>query len=646
MRIYTLKRVLLVALIVIFIVPAFSQKKKNEANTAILLPGLSINASRLFENTTGLNFHIMDSAVLSNFQNRMLTDLITQQTSIQVQSYIPGNLATVTFRGTSPNHTGFLWNGISLNPVNNGQTDLSLLPVALFDRIYILHGGASSVFGEGNIGGGIHLVNEPDFMERKTLNAGIEYGSFQSMRTSLTAELSGSKWSLRAGGFLVSAKNAFPFTNRTLPEEPTDTLDNAGQKGMGLIGTFSCNLKDNNVVILDMWYQFMDREIPGNLVYSMENADQYDRFLRGMITWRKSFTRSVLHVKAAYFNDYVHYTELHEDFPEYDFDVESRIETWTAEVSDKHRLSERFELHSSGVVRYAKVRSGYFPEAKDQLQGSVFLAAICKFPGAGWKMDLNLHQGWTEDYDEPFTPSFGAEGPLGRYLLVKMNVSHNFRSPTLNERYWQPGGNPQLDPEKSWNEEITWCLKDAKEALPFLHELSVTFFHSLVKDWIRWVPGPDDPYMWTPQNVQKVRAAGLESRAGLGLEIRKMNVYGNVSYSFTRSVNENKDEPTYRMQLPYVAEHTGIINAGIGYGHFSFDYTQSFTGERSTVADHSETLPPFSIGRIRIGYGWNLKKCLLDFHFRIDNLFNVEYQMVQYYPNPGISFTGGVSLKM
>lgn len=645
MSIYTLKRVLLVWVILALFAPAYAQKGQG-ADTAIMLPEVSINASRLFDNTTGLTVRMIDSAVLSSYQNRMLTDLLTQQTSIQVQSYNPGNLSTLTFRGTSSNHTGFLWNGISLNPVINGLTDLSLLPVALFDRIYILHGGASSVFGEGNIGGGIHLVNEPDFLKRKTLNAAIEYGSFQSFRSSLTAAFSGPKWSLRAGGFLISANNAFPYVNDTKPDKPTDTLDNASQDGMGFIGTFSGNLKKNNVLILDLWYQFMDREIPGSLVYTMENADQYDRFLRGMITWRKTFSSSVLHFKAAYFNDYLQYTECYEDFPEYDLDVESRMQTWTGEISGKYGLSDRIELHSAGVVRYAKVRSGYFPEMKDQLQGSILLAAIYKFPKAGWKVDMNLHQGWTEYYDEPFTPSFGAEGSLGRFLLMKMNVSHNFRSPTLNERYWQPGGNPDLKPEKSWNEEITLCLNKDNEDLPVINTLSVTAFHSMINDWIRWVPEPDDPYLWSPQNVQKVRAAGLEGRAGIEWSVRKMNTHLQASYSFTRSVNENKEASNYKKQLPYVAEHTGTINAGIRYGSAFLEYTQSFAGSRATVEDHSNALPPYSIGRLRVGYAWSLTKCILDFHFRIDNLFNVDYQVVQYYPNPGRSFTGGVNLKM
>ncbi|MBP6978036.1 MAG: TonB-dependent receptor [Bacteroidales bacterium] len=628
---------------VIFILYAYAQK---ESDTAVLLPEVSVNASRLFENTTGLTVHTCDSTVLANFQNRMLTDLITQQTSLQVQSYNPGNLATISFRGTSSNHTGFLWNGISLNPVSSGMTDLSLLPVALFDRIYILHGGASSVFGEGNIGGGIHLVNEPDFIKHKEIRAGIEFGSFQSLRSSLTAELSGPKWSLRAGGFLVTAENAFPFTNDTQPDKPIDTMNHARQKGMGLMGTFSCNLKKHSVLVVDLWYQFMDREIPGSLMYRLENADQHDRFVRSMITWRKTLTRSVLNVKAAYFNDYLHYTELYTDYPEFDIDAKSWVQTFTGEVSDKFRLSDRIELHGTALARYAKVKSGYYTETKDQFQGSLFLAAIYTFTGVGWKMDLNLHQGWTEDYAEPFTPSFGAEGPLFRFLNMKMNISHNFRSPTLNERYWQPGGNPDLKPEKSWNEEITFYVNDHKEALPVVRILSVTFFHSMINDWIRWVPLTDDPYMWSPQNVQKVRSAGLESRVALGWEAGKFDTFFQASYSFTRSINENKESPEFKKQLPYVAEHTGLITAGIAYSKAFLDYTQTFTGSRATVEDHSEMLPRFSIGRLRIGYGWDLKKCILDFYFRIDNVFNVDYQVVRYYPNPGISFTGGVGLKV
>ena len=611
-------------------------------DTTIHLPEVSVRASWLFEKTTGLNIRIIDSVVHSAYKNRMLTDLIAQQTSIQVQSYNPGNLSTVTFRGTSANHTGFLWNGISLNPVNNGQTDLSLLPVSLFDKVYILHGGTSPVFGEGNIGGGIHLTNEPDFRKQTDLEAGVEYGSFHSLRSNLTMLFSNASWYFRAGAFLLSAGNDFPYTDNTRQDRPQDTLDNAVQKGMGIMGTAAHAMKGNNMLILNLWYQFMDREIPGSLIYRLENADQYDRFLRGMLTWKKTSAHSITHVRAAYFSDYLQYTEKNEAFPEFDIDSKIRTHTLTTEVSNKYRLSERFELNGSGLMRFSEVSSGYFTETKDQLQGSVSLAAKYLFPKAGWKIDLNLHQGWTEDYDEPFTPSLGLEGPAGRYLMMKMSVSHNFRSPTLNERYWQPGGNPDLKPEKSWNEEITLGLNPDRMHLPVLKVISVTYFHSMIVDWIRWVPDPDDPWFWSPRNVQQVRSTGAESRLELARNVGKVNACLVASYSFTRSLNENKEADNYRKQLPYVAEHMGMINARISYGNAFVDYTQSFTGSRATVEDHSESLPAFSVGRLRLGCGWDLKDCILDLYFRIDNLFDVDYQVIQYYPNPGRAFSGGM----
>ncbi len=615
-------------------------------DTTIHLPEVSVQAPWLFEHTTGLNIRIIDSVAYSAFRNRALADLIAQQTSIQIQSYNPGNLSTVTFRGTSANHTGFLWNGILLNPVNNGQTDLSLLPVSLFDKVYILHGGTSPVFGEGNIGGGIHLTNEPDFRKQKGLNAGIEFGSFRSLRSNLTISLSNDNWYFRANAFLISAGNDFPYTDNTKQDQPQDTLDNAVQKGLGLMGTVAHTMKGNNLLMLNIWYQFMDREIPGSLTYRLENADQYDRFLRGMLTWKKTLARSIVHVRTAYFNDYLHYTEQNAAFPEYDIDSKIQTQTLTTEVSEKYRLSQRFELTGTGVLRFSKVSSGYFPEMKDQLQGSVFLAAKYLFPKQEWKIDLNLHQGWTEDYDEPFTPSLGMEGPTGRYLMMKLSVSHNFRSPTLNERYWQPGGNPELKPEKSWNEEITLCLNPEKMHLPLLKVLSVTYFHSMIDDWIRWVPDPDDPWFWSPQNVQRVRSTGMESRLELTRNVGKISASLMASYSYTRSLNKNKEADTYRKQLPYVAEHMGMINARIGYSRAFMDYTQSFTGSRATVEDHSESLPAFSVGRLRLGCGWDLKVCNFDLYFRMDNVFDVDYQVIQYYPNPGRAFYGGVELKI
>jgi iron complex outermembrane receptor protein len=638
-----LRYILLNLLAITTALAVFSQNEP-ENDTVINLPEVHIQASQLLENSTGLTIRLIDSSICSDYATETLADLITQKTAVHVQSYNPGNLATVTFRGTTSNHTGFYWNGISLSPSNNGITDLSLLPVALFERIHILYGPSSSVFGEGNIGGGFHMANESHFHKEQSFKAAIDYGSFHTLRTSLVGKFSTPVWSLRTGAFMIDARNDFKYTNDQKADQPVETMDNSRQKGFGILQTISRRFGRYQTVMLDFWYQQMEREIPGSLLYPSENADQYDRFTRGIITWEKTGLRTILQAKGAFFNDFMHYTDIYSDYPEFSIDSKMQTQTWTGEVIGKHKLSKSMEVHGTGSVRYSTVKADYYDAKKDQLQGSLFVSLKWFMPMDGWKTALNLRQGWTQDYKEPFTPSLGIEGPIGEWINLQANVSRNFRSPTLNERYWQPGGNPGLKPETSWNEEITLVLGNPSDQLLLMDLLSVTFYHSMINDWIQWVPEPDDPYLWKPQNVQEVRAYGMESHLDLSQAAGKLLIAFNGSYTYSRSIDQSEESATFREQLSYVPEHKGVLDLTLALRDLSVDYTHTFTGERATVSDHSEILPAYSLGRIMIGYQLPLGKFDFGFQFRIENLWNVSYQVIRYYPNPGRSFSVGLQV--
>ena len=99
----------------------------------------------------GQKIQRINSTTLLQFRFGLLTDLLQFNTPLAFKSYGPGQLATVSFRGTSANHTAVLWNGIDINQPNLGQTDFSTLPVAGFDRLV----GAVWFVGEcGGVGRG------------------------------------------------------------------------------------------------------------------------------------------------------------------------------------------------------------------------------------------------------------------------------------------------------------------------------------------------------------------------------------------------------------------------------------------------------------------------------------------------------------
>ncbi|MCD4678755.1 MAG: Plug domain-containing protein, partial [Bacteroidales bacterium] len=141
------------------------------------LPIVDIIASRLDEYTIGLNHEQIDSLSLTYYRTSSLASVLGDLTPIFIKSYGVGSLSTISFRGTAAHHSGVYWNGFNLNPANIGMSDLSLFPLAFFESVEILYGGASSLYGSGNIGGGLHLKNSPVFCKMKKFDVELAYGS-------------------------------------------------------------------------------------------------------------------------------------------------------------------------------------------------------------------------------------------------------------------------------------------------------------------------------------------------------------------------------------------------------------------------------------------------------------------------------------
>ncbi len=88
----------------------------------------------------------------------------------------------------------------------------------------------------------------------------------------------------------------------------------------------------------------------------------------------------------------------------------------------------------------------------------------------------------------PLSFSLGAEYHLlpSDRLYLKTSVSSNHHFPTLNDLYFQPGGNPNLRPEGSLSQELGLVFNRKGGAGGF--SMDVTGYHARVNDWIIWLP--------------------------------------------------------------------------------------------------------------------------------------------------------------
>jgi len=456
-------------------------------------------------------------------------------------------------------------------------------------------------------------------------------GSFGEYNASGIFEVTDNKWYSKTALLYNTAKNNFKYEN-LYGEELNQ--ENAAFDQIGLLQDIYKMIGKRGIVGLSWWYQKNEREIPATLTSKSSDAFQEDKSLRASVSYKQYFNRGQLNIKSAYLDDYLHYQDP-DTIPRLTIDSEISSLKSINELDFEYEVLDGFVVNIGSNFSYEEGRSDNYTGDAIQRQYSVFASWLQKLPIPGWKMNLNLRQDYYNNLNSPFLYALNFDGKIWKWFSGKISISKNFRIPTFHDRYWEPGGNPDLQPEESENMEASLIFEGGKKVgLKF----SFTGYSSKVDNWILWVP---DGLLWSPQNVQKVWARGFEINGNTTFQIYKVKTIISGGYTFARSTNEIKQGPndnSYQKQLLYVPEHNYYFNTSFAIKGFVLNYNQSYTGLRYTTLDNNEYLPAYTIGNFTLRKDFPFKRHMLGFQFDINNIWNKKYQAVLYYPMPGRSY--------
>jgi iron complex outermembrane receptor protein len=258
-------------------------------------------------------------------------------------------------------------------------------------------------------------------------------------------------------------------------------------------------------------------------------------------------------------------------------------------------------------------------------------------------MLLYLRQELVDNNLSPFLPSLGFNIIPSRKAGLKLhfNAYRNYRYPTLNDRYWAEGGNPNLDQEKAWGVEggINW-QKDIKG---WKLEADATAYRMWVDNWILWQPSAFG--YWSPVNVRKVHSTGVEARLRLERRWDRWFLLFRANYQYnipTVAASNTGSDASAGKDLIYSPRHIANATVKVSYRGIYINYTQFYTGSRYSTSDNLGKLPAYTTGDITIGK--NVKKILkgLDIYLNIANLWNAEYQNFAWRPMPGRAYYAGI----
>ncbi len=604
--------------------------------TLYLLP-VTISSTKSDLQQTTSHTELLDTSSYSRLTSSSIADLLNRESGLFVKSYGAGALATVSLRGSAAAHTAVYWNGFNIQSPMHGVADLSLIPAFLTDNIKLQYGGNGPLGGSGSLGGAIHLKQSNIYNNGLSVELLSTAGSFNHFREGVALGYGGKKFTNQTRYYHEQSKNNFPFRREFDFDKIIVHQKHAAYytNGFSQDNTFQTG---NHQFGIHAFYIQSFKEIPPLMNATISTAEQEDRNAHISANWQLNKKLFTFNLHAGYLTEQLNYNDSITKLT-----AKSNSMTALVEASIFFHLFKNHELTFSINGNETKARAdGYeFYKYRDQLTPSgSYLFKLRKRISILLGISKELAQG----NELPFLPSAGINYLFKNYFSVKANAAFVYRLPTLNDLYWQPGGNQNLKSEKGFVSDASLNFLLNRNNIDI--ELKTGVFNNKINNWIIWLPGENQ--IWSPDNVNRVWSRGLEVSGQLAYTFNKITFRCKANYEYVLSTNEkvrNDAMASLDKQLIYTPRIQSKIISSIIFHGYELHYNHSYTSYRYVTSDNNQFLTPYTVAELGLLKTFSLKHILLQWNFTVENVWDENYQMIAFYAMPGRHYETGILLK-
>ncbi|MBV8328743.1 TonB-dependent receptor [Chryseobacterium sp.] len=543
-----------------------------------------------------------------------LSDLLRFQSQIYIKENGRGAVSSPSFRGTTAQQTAFVWNGININSSFLGQGDINNIPAFGYDQIGVKSGGGSVIYGSGAIGGSIHLNNTLDFNKGFHASLFSEAASFNTYNNFVKGSYSNEKFSFKVSGNYITSEN-----NYEVPEFVVGSTSFINTNGRYY--NTSVNIGASYKIAAHQTISWQNQTFDASQHYPVFEANgnktKYKaQTLRSLISWDINKTNISNSLKAAYTEDNFQY------FSDITLPKSSGAtgKNYIFKNDFNYFITPKINVNAIGEFQVNK-GEGYQTGFGTISRNIGSLAGLIRyFATTDIRLEAGIKKDFIENVSSPVLYSFSGKWKALAWYQVGINFSKNFRYPSFNDLYWQPGGNLDLRPEASNNIDMN-------------HEFSfgnlkiiLSPYYMNTKDLISWLPTSNG--YWAPFNIARTESYGLESQAMWAKSFGKHILKLNAGYTYSKSID--KDTQKQRMYVPL---HKAVGNIEYQYDFLTLYAQGLFNGLTYTTSDErrATAIDPYFILNTGISADI-LKKYTLG--FKINNITNTVYQTVMDYPMP------------
>ncbi len=544
---------------------------------------------------------------LSQYSGDNIGEILTENGLVFVKATAGGGLSTLSIRGGNAEQSTVYWNGMSLQNILNGNVDMNLLPSLAFDQVE-MNSYQSSNSGSGSIAGSINLRNKGIDTSRLLISQ-LGFGTFGRIQASAKWNSYGKKSLRSLTLFTNSAKNNYNYP--ALGGDSLRQLKHAQFRTNGVLVHQQIFLKRSNPLNIRAWFQSTDRQIAPTMLEAVSTKNQMEQTIRIQADWSKTANKNELKVNSGIFLENFDYQDsLSKIFANYKYVNSSLMGHFLHKYNSK--LSVGFDLESRLFQAFADT----FYD-RNRIEFSQAFHASYKTSKMRIQTSVRMVE-YTNNADLPILGSLKVFRKLSKRIKAMALVSSNYRMPTFNNLFWNPGGNENLVSERSVNSEFN-LMYEGKQL-----EIRFTGFDNYIKDQIRWLPGSRGYFEATQVRGQTQWNRGLEISGTWS--VKPFNLFANATV-----VNSTLADTSLwsGLQQTFVPRFQG--NAGLRYTvkKWTFEYSNWFISKRFTDKENTEFLPSIFINSIRV-----MRKVKdLTISLSIKNIDNHYYTVMPYMPN-------------
>lgn len=567
--------------------------------------------------SNGYKVTVLNDSVIRKNGNS-LTDLLRFNTNIYFKENGYGMVSSPSFRGTNASQTAVVWNGININSQLNGQVDFNLLSTSNYNNVTIRNGGGSVQYGSGAIGGSIHLANTLNFDKHSDHNIRLDYGSYDTKRASYNASFSNEKLAINVGAAYLDSDNDYKILGTDRKNE------NGAFKNLDL--NFNLGYLVSNKDILKLYYQsfYSDRAFSSTLL-APSNSKYETEDYRAMVEWRHLHKTYTSTLKVAYLSEIFKYFENRD------------LDNYSKGRATTYLIKHRFEKHLTEAITFNVITDYAYINAEgnsfDDPTRNAFSATAIFSHALNDKLNynLNIRKDIISDFESPFVASADFRYQLLSFYALKLNASKNFRVPTFNDLYWNPGGNLDLKPEESYQIDLGHQFNFKNSEVKF------NAFYIKTSNLIQWRPNAETGY-WNPVNVANSSQYGLELEASVRKQLNENHKFLlSSSYAYTIANDDDKDQSLF-----YVPKHK--INASLAYDFKALQcfYQHLINGEVQIIGGD---LRGYNVANLGVDYRLNNNgKLKYTLGLRVNNIYNKYYENVALRPMPNRNYNLNLNL--